>query len=91
MAVELGFYRHYKGNCYQVIAIGKFTEMIAGSDALLDVVVYKALYGSTEYGYGAIWVRPIAIFEQDVTVNGSKVPRFARITEEEASVRVEKV
>lgn len=89
MSVELGYYRHYKGKCYQVIGIGRFTETLADHAPLLEVVVYKALYDG-EFGYGAIWVRPTAVFEQEVTVDGSKVPRFARITEEEANVRVEK-
>lgn len=87
MQVELGYYKHFKGNIYQVVAVGKFTEKFVGHDGLLDVVVYKALYDG-EHGYGAVWVRPLAMFMDMVDRGGQKVPRFTRLTDEEAQALI---
>lgn len=63
-----GRYRHYKGNDYEVVAVARHSET-------LDlVVVYKALYGD-----GGLWVRPYAMFCEDVVVDGRPVRRFAPI------------
>lgn len=68
--LTLGKYRHYKGNEYEVIGVAKHTE------TLEDLVVYRALYGE-----GGLWVRPLAMFLEDVLVEGGKVPRFMYIGE----------
>ena len=62
-----GVYRHYKGNRYRVIAIGKHTE------TLEEMVIYRALYEPFEY-----WIRPLAMFNETVEVNGAVVSRFER-------------
>lgn len=67
MSVAPGRYRHYKGNYYEVIGTARHSE----SDELL--VVYRPLYG--EMG---LWVRPEAMFEEEVDVDGRLVPRFAK-------------
>lgn len=67
--LKLGRYRHYKGNEYEVIGVAKHSE------TLEELVVYRALYG--DY---SLWVRPKAMFEEMVEVNGKKVPRFQLIT-----------
>ena len=61
-----GRYRHYKGQCYQVIGVARHSE------TLEPVVVYRPLYGE-----GALWVRPYAMFVEDVTIDGQRLPRFA--------------
>ncbi|UGB37448.1 DUF1653 domain-containing protein [Frateuria soli] len=61
-----GIYRHYKGQRYQVLGIARHSE------TLEELVVYRALYG----GHG-LWVRPMAMFAETVTVDGEPVPRFA--------------
>ncbi len=66
MSVKSGIYRHYKGNDYSVLGIARHSE------TLEEMVVYRALYG--DFG---IWVRPLAMFEESVEVNGKTVPRFA--------------
>lgn len=66
--VRLGKYRHYKGKEYEVIGIAKQSE------TLEEMVVYKALYGD-----GQLWVRPLAMFLEDVDIDGKKVPRFAYV------------
>lgn len=63
-----GIYRHYKGNEYEVIGVAKHSE------TLEDYVVYRALYGE-----GGLWVRPLQMFEEQVTVDGKMVPRFAYV------------
>lgn len=61
-----GKYRHYKGNLYEVIGVARHSE------TLEEMVVYRALYGE-----GGLWVRPMGMFLENVTVDGKTVPRFA--------------
>jgi hypothetical protein len=63
-----GLYRHYKGNDYEVVAVARHSE------TLEPVVVYRALYGE-----GGLWVRPYAMFGEDVVVDGKTVRRFAPV------------
>jgi len=65
-----GIYQHYKGNLYEVIGIGHHSE------TLEKFVIYRALYDSPEFGPNAIWVRPYAMFLEEVELEGKKVPRF---------------
>lgn len=60
-----GRYRHYKGNEYEVIAVARHSET---EEAM---VVYRKLYGDR-----SLWVRPLAMFREDVEVNGRHVSRF---------------
>ena len=59
-------YRHYKGNLYEVVGVARHSE------TLEEMVVYRALYGE-----GGLWVRPMGMFLENVTVDGKTVPRFA--------------
>jgi hypothetical protein len=68
--VKFGKYKHYKGKFYKVIGLAKHSE------TLEDLVVYRALYDSEEFGRDAIWVRPKSMFLETVEVNGKKVLRF---------------
>lgn len=61
-------FRHFKGNEYVVIALGKDTE------SMNDVVVYQALYGDFD-----VWVRPLEMFLDTVVVDGKVVNRFSQI------------
>ena len=69
-AVPTGRYRHYKGGLYEVIATARHSE------TLEPMTVYRALYG--EQG---LWVRPAAMFAEDITLEGVRQPRFARISD----------
>ena len=69
----LGKYKHYKGKLYEVIGVARHSE------TLEELVVYKALYKSDEFGENALWVRPKKMFFENVIVNGKKVPRFEKI------------
>ncbi|TAJ10038.1 MAG: DUF1653 domain-containing protein [Nitrospirae bacterium] len=60
-----GRYRHYKGKDYEVL--GSATH----SETEEELVVYRALYGER-----GLWVRPEAMFVEEVVVDGRRVPRF---------------
>lgn len=66
--LKLGRYRHFKGKEYEVIGVAKHSE------TLEEMVVYKALYGE-----GQTWVRPLAMFLEEVEIDGKKIPRFQYI------------
>ncbi|OPH33759.1 DUF1653 domain-containing protein [Moraxella lacunata] len=70
MTPKTGIYRHYKGNLYQVLHTARHSE----SEEWL--VVYRALYG--DYG---VWVRPLAMFCESVTIDGKTLPRFELVKE----------
>lgn len=63
-----GRYRHYKGGEYEVVGVARHSE----TDERL--VVYRPLYNDT-----GLWVRPLAMFLETVTVDGRPVPRFAYV------------
>ena len=69
--IRTGRYRHYKGNDYQVIGIARHSETEE------ELVVYRKLYGD-----GSLWVRPLAMFKEDVVVDGKKIQRFSWSGEE---------
>jgi len=77
MSVEGGYYKHFKGNIYQVIGVGKHSE--TGE----ELVIYRALYDSP-HGYGAIWVRPVPMFLETIERDGKIMQRFAPISDQEA-------
>lgn len=71
--VKPGKYQHYKGEFYEVIDVARHSE------TLEELVVYRALYNSEEFGENALWVRPKKMFLEEVNVDGKEVPRFQYI------------
>ena len=71
--IKPGIYEHYKGNHYRVIGLSRHSE------TLEELVVYKALYDSPEFGSDSIWVRPKTMFLEKVAHKGQQVPRFKLI------------
>ncbi|MFY8185618.1 MAG: DUF1653 domain-containing protein [Bacteroidia bacterium] len=65
--MQKGKYKHYKGNLYEVIGVAKHSE------TLEEMVVYKALYQAEGEN---LWVRPKAMFLEEVEVGGKKIKRF---------------
>lgn len=54
--IKLGrIYRHFKGNCYLVEATA------LNSETNEEMVIYRKLYGD-----GALWVRPLKMFLEEV-------------------------
>mgnify|MGYP000823660452 CR=1 FL=1 len=52
-------YKHYKGNIYKIIALGK------NSENLEDMIVYQGVYDKK------IWIRPRAMWNEIVDKNGT--------------------
>ena len=65
-----GLYRHYKGNLYEVL------DTVRHSETLEPMTLYRALYG--EHG---LWVRPAAMFAENVVIDGVQQARFARLAQ----------
>lgn len=66
------YFRHFKGGIYKFI--GKATD----SETQEELVVYQAIYGDKK-----IWVRPIDMFYEIMTIDGKQVNRFRELTYEE--------
>ena len=71
-APQPGVYRHYKGRHYFVLGLSKDSETGA------VCVVYRPLYDSD---WPLLWHRPLAMFLEDVSVDGKRMPRFERMAE----------
>lgn len=63
-----GRYRHYKGMLYEVVGT------VRHSETLEPMTLYRALYGER-----GLWVRPAAMFNEDVVIDGVRQPRFSRL------------
>lgn len=63
--VPTGRWRHFRGGEYEVLGIATHSE------TLEPMVVYRA-----EYGEGGLWVRPAEMWNETVTRDGKRVPRF---------------
>ena len=72
MDIRPGRYRHFKGMEYQVIGTAKHSE------TLEPMVVYRALYGE-----GGLWVRPAAMWTEEVDRDGYRGPRFTFVEDME--------
>lgn len=68
--VKLGKYKHFKGKDYEIVGVARHSE------TLEEMVIYKALYDSEEFGNNSVWVSPKAMFFETVILDGKKVPRF---------------
>jgi len=68
--LKLGKYQHYKGNFYQVEGVAFHSETTE------EMVIYRPLYGE-----GNTWVRPLAMFLEDVEIEGEIKPRFNYLSE----------
>ncbi|NBP79879.1 DUF1653 domain-containing protein [bacterium] len=69
-SIQPGRYRHYKGNDYTVLDVARHSE------TLEELVVYRA-----EYGERGLWVRPVVMFLETVSIDGQTVPRFQRLAD----------
>lgn len=69
MGLQPGRYRHYKGKDYEVIGVARHSE----DESLL--VVYRPLYGERE-----LWVRPLAMFDELIEIEGNSIPRFTFVS-----------
>lgn len=65
--MQLGIYQHYKGPHYRVLGV------VRHSETLEELVHYECLY---ENASGQFWVRPRAMFEGNLMVDGVETKRF---------------
>ena len=65
MEIKIGKYRHFKGGEYEVLYLAKHSETQE------EMVVYRALYGD-----GGVWVRPAAMWNEEIEREGKKYKRF---------------
>lgn len=65
-----GRYRHYKGREYEVVGV------VRHSETLDPLVLYRPLYDDS-----GLWVRPHAMFFEEIEVDGRRLPRFTRLAE----------
>jgi hypothetical protein len=68
--IRIGRYRHYKGNDYEVIGVARHSETEE------ELVVYRKLYDDC-----SLWVRPLAMFMEDVNMDGRQLQRFTWLGE----------
>ena len=68
--IKLGLYKHYKGELYEVVGVARHSE------SLEELVIYKGLYDSEEFGKNPLWVRPKSMFLEEVIVDNKKILRF---------------
>ena len=65
MELKPGKYRHFKGKEYLLLDVAKHSE------TLEPMVIYKALYGD-----GELWVRPAAMWNEQIHRDDYHGPRF---------------
>lgn len=53
------FYKHYKGNLYKIIALGKHSENLE------EMIVYQSVKN------GQIWIRPKSMWNEIIDNNGT--------------------
>lgn len=68
--LPLGRYRHYKGGEYEVIGVVRHSETEE------PLVLYRPLYNDSGW-----WVRPFALFVEQIEIDGRLQPRFAPVGE----------
>jgi hypothetical protein len=71
--IPLGLYRHYKGNLYEVVGT------VRHSETLEPMTLYRALYGEN-----GLWVRPAAMFGEEVVIDGVRQLRFTPVDSKKA-------
>jgi len=70
--IPTGKYQHFKGNFYNVLHIAKHSE----TEELM--VVYLPLYGENP----SVWVRPLAMFDEEIVRGGKTQKRFSKVDEQ---------
>lgn len=77
-ALEGRTFRHFKGNDYQLLYVARHSETQEAQ------AVYRALYDE-----GEVWVRPLAMFLEEIERDGVRMRRFAPVKLEALPDRAE--
>jgi hypothetical protein len=73
MMLQPGKYKHFKGGEYEVLGTAIHSETHE------ELVIYKALYETSDFPADTLWVRPLTMFTQMVEHQGESLPRFQRL------------
>ncbi len=73
MDIKLGKYKHFKGFICEVIGVAKHSENYEEE--------FVAYYHPDEKGDQQLWIRPIAMFLENVETDNYKGPRFEYLGE----------
>lgn len=74
MNIEKGRWKHNKsGREYLVLGTGYHSENME------QVVIYQAQYDTDDLGPNPIFVRPVAMWNELVEIDGAMTPRFSQI------------
>ncbi|MGV8161942.1 MAG: DUF1653 domain-containing protein [Candidatus Nanoarchaeia archaeon] len=79
-----GYYLHYKNKPYKLLGI------VRHSETLEEMIHYRALYTSKDFGKKAEWVRPKEMFFENLTYNDKEVPRFKFVGMTSAELKLAK-
>ncbi len=69
--LKKGIYQHYKGQLYQVLHVATHSE------SQEKLVVYQCLYG--DY---SIWVRPLEMFTESITLDDDREQERFKLIQE---------
>ena len=69
--LKKGIYQHYKGQLYQVLHVATHSETQE------KLVVYQCLYG--DY---SIWVRPVDMFTESITLDDDREQERFKLIQE---------
>ncbi len=75
--MKIGIYQHYKGNLYRLLCIACHTETNE------KMVVYSPVDDDTQ-----IWIRPLAMFEENVLIDEVSLPRFRYLEQYETKKNI---
>lgn len=71
--IKRGIYEHYKKKYYEVLDVARHSE------TLEEMVFYRMLTDDF-----SLWVRPLAMFVEDIEIEGKKIPRFKFVSSQTA-------
>ncbi len=71
LMLKKGIYQHYKGQLYQVLHVATHSE------SQEKLVVYQCLYG--DY---SIWVRPLEMFTESITLDDDREQERFKLIQE---------
>jgi hypothetical protein len=69
--VKPGYYKHFKGEIYKVIGVGRHSE------TLEEMVIY--IHDSKEYGKDSLWARPLSMWFERIERDGYSGSRFTPV------------
>ena len=63
-------FEHYSGKKYKILGVGRHSETLG------LCVIYQGLQDCKAFGANPVWIRPLAMFLENVVIEGKEQPRF---------------